>query len=89
MPLQRAVEPGEDAGPAICRESLFGYRHRSSGRSVFEKPDGHLSRQTDATVRRGKRRDVALMHRVTASEKHGIRHSRAIEMRSFRTAVLS
>jgi hypothetical protein len=29
---------------------LLGYSHRSSDRSVFEKPHGHLSWQTDTTV---------------------------------------
>ena len=48
-----------------------------------------LSRQTNATVRRGKGRHIALMHRVAASEKHGIRHLRTVEMRPCGTPILS
>src|SRR5947208_9937952 len=56
---------------------LFRHRDWSSNGSVFKKSYCHLARQTDATVRRGKRWDIALMHRVTASEEHRIRHPRA------------
>src|SRR5205814_8891481 len=80
------------AGIQRCQQSgitSLSYSHRSSDRSILEKSNGHLSRQTDATVGRGKWRDVALMHRITASEKHGIRHPRAIEMGPFRASILS
>jgi hypothetical protein len=56
---------------------------------MFEKQCCHSSGQTDATMGRREWRDVALMHRVTASEEHRIRHSRAIEMGSFWLTVLS
>ena len=69
--------------------SSFSYRHRSSDGSILKKSNGHLSRQTDATMGRGEWRNVALVHCVTASEKHGIRHPRAIEMGPFRASILS
>src|SRR5215831_11334777 len=86
---KRGRTRSENARPTIRRESLFSYIDRSSDGSILEKPYRHLSRQTDATVRRGKGRDVSLMHCITASKEHRIGHSRAIEMTSFRTAVLS
>jgi hypothetical protein len=78
--------------PLIRGESvtnLLGYGDRRSDRSMFEKQYRHSSRQTDATVRRREWWDIALMHRVTASEEHRVRHSRAIEMGPFRLAVFS
>src|SRR6476660_9049549 len=68
---------------------LLGYSDRCPDGSILEKTSGDSSRQTDATVGRGEWRDIPLMHCVTASEEHRIRHSRAIEMGSFRLAVLS
>src|SRR5436190_23466787 len=70
--------------PALLRD-----RHRRADRGVFEKPNRHLSGQPNATMRCGKGWNIALMHRVTASEKHRIRHSGAIEMRTFRLGILS
>ena len=77
-----------DAGYNL-QHYLLRYGHWSSDGSVFEKPYGHLPRQTDATVRRGKWWDITLVHGITTSEKHRVRHPRAIEMRPFRTKILS
>src|SRR5437762_8526097 len=43
---------------------------------------GHSFGQPDAAMRRRIGRDVALVHRVAASKKHGVRHSCPVEMRS-------
>src|SRR6476620_9987962 len=75
--------------PSRISHQLLGYSDRSSDGSILEKTSRNSSRQTDATVGRGEWRDIALMHCVTASEEHRIRHSRAIEMGSFRLAILS
>jgi len=50
---------------------------------------GHSFWQPDAAMRRCIGRDVALMHRVAASKKHGVRHSCPVEMRSGWPAILA
>ncbi|HYJ05176.1 MAG TPA: hypothetical protein VEX43_08580 [Chthoniobacterales bacterium] len=59
---------------------------RSQGRGI-EKKLGDYGRQTDASVRSGIWRDVTLVHGVTAFEKHGVRHARAVEMGPGRAAI--
>src|SRR5207245_6229284 len=77
-------------GATTCTiRALLGDRHRRTDGGIFKKPNRHLSWQTNTTMRCGKGGNVALMHRVTASEKHRIRHSGAIEMRTFRLVILS
>src|SRR6266478_4244279 len=68
---------------------LLFHGYWCANRGVFEERLGHPSRQANATVRRGIRRDIALMHGVAASEEHGIRHLGAVEMRAGRPAVLA
>ncbi len=55
---------------------------------VLIKCSRHSFRQANTTVGGGKGWHIALMHRVAAPEEHGIRHLRAIEMRSRWTPVL-
>src|SRR5947208_9886683 len=50
---------------------------------------GHSFGQPDAAMRRRIGRDVALVHRVAASKKHGVRHSCPVEMRSGWPAILA
>jgi hypothetical protein len=59
---------------------------RSQGRGI-EKKLGDYGRQTDASVRSGICRDVTLVHGVTALEKHGVGHARAVEMGPRRAAI--
>src|SRR5207237_1249684 len=73
----RALSGGEAVSP---RAALFLDRYWRAHRSVFEKSYRHLPWQTNATVRRGKRRNVTLMHRVAAAEEHRIRHSGALKL---------
>src|SRR5437660_10542291 len=67
--------------------ALFCDGYRSSYGCVFEKRFCHSSRQTNATMRRGKGRNIALVHRVPPPEQHRIRHSRAIKLRASRLAI--
>src|SRR5437879_9244585 len=73
--------PDLNPAPLLC------YCDRGANRSIFKKSYGHLSRQTNATVRRGKGWNIALVHRVSPSKEHRIRHSRAIEMAPLRTGI--
>src|SRR5207249_11770788 len=50
---------------------------------------GHSFGQPNAAMRRPIGRDVALVHRVAASKKHGVRHSCPVEMRSGWPAILA
>jgi len=71
------------------RHGFLLHDNRSADRRVVEKRLGHAHRQTNATVRRGVGRDVTLVHRVAAAEKHRVRHARAIVMAARRSAILS
>src|SRR6266404_3794845 len=73
------ITPKAFGATSFAIRALLCYRHRRSYGCVFEKRFCHSSRQTNATMRRGKGRNIALMHRVAAPEKHGIRHSGAIK----------
>src|SRR5437016_4179414 len=69
--------------------ALLCDRHWRSDRGVFEKRPRHSFRQTNATMRCRKGRNIALVHRVAASEEHRIRHPGTIEMRPFRAGIFS
>src|SRR5262249_17880132 len=75
-----------DLNPA---PALLCYCDRGANRGIFKKLNGHASRQTDAAVRRGEGRNVALVHCVSSPKEHRVRHSRAIEMAPFRTDIFS
>ena len=75
-------------GNGLHHGFLFHHDWRPNGR-VLEKRFRHFFGDANAAVRSGVRRDVALMHRVTATEKHGVRHARAVVMRAGRFAVLA
>jgi hypothetical protein len=68
--------------------SLFHMNRRSQGRGI-EKKLCDYGRQTDAPVRSGIGWDVTLVHGVTAFEKHGERHARAVETRAGRAPILA
>ena len=61
----------------------------STDRRVIEKRLRHFSRNANTSVRRRVGWNVALMHRVTASEKHRKRHARPIVMRTGRPRILA
>jgi hypothetical protein len=63
--------------------------YRRADRRVIEKRFRHFFRNTDAAVRSGVRRDVALMHRVAAAEEHRKRHPRAVVMRALGPRILA
>jgi len=68
---------------------FLSYDDRSADRGVVEKRLGHSRGQSDTTVGSGVGRDVTLMHRVAAAEKHRIRHARAIVMAALRSTILT
>src|SRR5437867_9897646 len=87
MPLDH---PSTHSWSYLCRwkltaspTALLCDRHGRADGSLFKKPYRHLTRQADATVRRGKGWNVPLMHCITASEEHGIWHPGAIKMGPF------
>ena len=63
--------------------------YRCADRRVVEKRFRHFLRNTNAAVRRGVGRHVALVHRVTAAEEHRVWHPRAIIMRALRSRILA
>jgi hypothetical protein len=63
--------------------------HRRTGGRVIEKGLRHFFRDPNATMRRGVGRDVALVHRVTATEEHRVRHPRAVVMSPLRLGILA
>jgi hypothetical protein len=67
---------------------LLDDNRRSNFRCV-EKCLRHFFGDANTTVRCRVRRDVALMHRVTAAEEHRIRHPRPIVMRAGRFGILA
>ena len=75
-------------GNGLHHGFLFHHDWRPNGR-VLEKRLRHFFGDANAAVRSGVRRDVPLMHRVTATEKHGVRHARSVVMRAGRLAVLA
>jgi len=58
-------------------------------RRVIEKRLRHFARDTNAAVRRGVGRDIALMHGVTTAEEHRKRHPCAVIMRARRSRILA
>ena len=69
--------------------SSFSYRHRSSDGSIRKNLTAISPGKQIQTMGRGEWRNVALVHCVTASEKHRIRHPRAIEIGPFRASIAS
>ena len=67
---------------------LLSDPYRCADGGVLVKSSRHSFRQTNTTVGSGKGRHIALMHRVAAPEKHGIRHLRTVEMRAWWTPIL-
>ena len=85
-------DPQHGLAGAIRGCRLLVYGGAADGERVVRLLQGcvYWSLQSEARAfGRGEWRNIALMHRVTASEEHGIRHSRAIEMAPFRTSILS
>jgi len=67
---------------------LFDDYGCANGR-IIKKRLGHFPRDANAAMRCGIRRHIALMHRVTAAEKHRVRHTRAVVMRTRRFGILA
>jgi hypothetical protein len=65
------------------------HNDRCAGGRGIEESLGHSLRQANATVRRGVRWDITLVHRVAAPEKHRERHPRPIVMRARRSGVFA
>ena len=65
------------------------HNNRSANRSGVEKCLCHFLRYSNATMRGSIWRNVALVHCVTASEKHSVGHARAIVMRALGSGIFS
>src|SRR5437870_3606095 len=68
---------------------LFPNDHRRADRSGVVKRLSHSFRQTNATMRRRVWRHIALMHGVSAAEKHRVGHPRTVETCAGRTPVFA
>src|SRR5438874_11640783 len=89
---------GRDGSPRLPLNSsdpvgngslLLFHDYRRAFFGVFEKGFGPLLGQTDAAVGGAKRRHVAGVHSVTATEAHEIRHSGTVEVRAARLRVIA
>lgn len=66
---------------------FFFHNDGRANRRVVEEGLRHPLRHPDAAVRGGIRRDIALVHGVSAPEKHRERHSGAVVMRAWRFRI--
>jgi hypothetical protein len=65
------------------------HNHRGAVRRVIEKRLGHSRGEANTTMGCGVGRDVSLVHRKAAAEKHRVGHARTIVMAAGRFAVLA
>lgn len=75
-----------------CNGMHYGFlpdNHRGAVGRVIEKRLGHSRGEANATMGGGVGRDVSLVHRIAAAEKHRVGHARAIVMAAGRFTVLA
>src|SRR4029077_19525928 len=82
--IKRSLPPTGLLGP----QDLLGYFHWCADGGILVKCSRHSLRQANAAVGSCKGWYISLMHCVTASKEHGVRHLGAIEMAASRTPIL-